>query len=75
MPQTPLTVEEIDLYVKYAKSSPKRYMIEVARTRFDVVYPPQTKKPQLLKHFLHTAQWLRGQILSAQNRETPHSPT
>lgn len=69
-----LSIEEIDGYIKNSKNLLKKQMVDLARYRFDVVYPPQTKKPQLLKHFLHTAQWLRGQILSAQNRETPRSP-
>ena len=57
-----LSVEELDRYIKNAKHYDKASLIKFAHDRMDVVYPPQTKKAQLVDHFLHTAKLIRGQL-------------
>lgn len=60
-----LSVEELDCYIKMAKSLDKAFIIKYAHDRLDVVYPPQTKKKQLVDHFVHTAKLIRSQLVKA----------
>lgn len=64
-PVRPLSIEELDRYIKVAKSLSKAFIIRYAHDRLDVVYPPQTKKKQLVDHFVHTAKFIRGQLVKA----------
>ncbi len=64
MPQKkPLTVEELDQLKKTVNRLPKKDIVQAARERLDVVYPPQTKKPQLVDHFRHTIDLIRNQLV------------
>ncbi len=70
-PVPELSVEELDRYIKNAKNYSKTRLIEFAHDRMDVVYPPQTKKPQLVDHVVHTAQFIRDQLVAATSVTAP----